>query len=574
MKNILISSRFISYFLRLHFLLTYSIILIPAIIFILLSSCTDQEENVLAIVENRTITMTDFVNRYKSVRQKMNLPDNGQVRKEIFRNMVNEELLIVEAMRRGYDRDSEGHHEYQRIKIQELLNAYLQEKVFKHIKIQEEELEKLYIRMNTKIKARHLYASSKKQADSLYRKLMQGYTFEELAKEIFNDPQLRDTGGSLGYFTVDEMDPGFEDVAFSLSNGQISKPVRTAQGYSIIQVQDKITKPLLRTSEYQKHKSKLKTYWLYRMKKRATQAFSDSIRKELDISFNDTVIRELFNLINSSRSDFTSIDIENSLEGDPLKNKEIVTSKLGIWNIKTLQENAIFSSEEQKKWIRNTENLEDFISGLVIRNYILSEAHKMNLQNSSNYESIIQQKMDECLIKRMENSIAENIMIPEDTLLIYYQDHREQFVIPPRIQLSEIVLDSETKIKEVEKLLQKNKSFENLAQIYSVQRRSAEENGNIGTFTSQELGSYADRLMPLEIGQWTGPIKIDNQFVFFKCLNKLPTKKQTYEEARPLIQNTLRPYWQNITKQIVLKEIRSSINLVTYPEKLKLIHLN
>jgi len=115
---------------------------------------------------------------------------------------------------------------------------------------------------------------------------------------------------------------------------------------------------------------------------------------------------------------------------------------------------------------------------------------------------------------------------------------------------------------------------ENLAKRYSVQKRSAEANGNIGTFTSRELGSYADRLITLEIGQWTGPIKTDNQFAFFKCVNKLPTREQTYEETRQLIQNSLRPYWQNKDKQRVLQEIRSHINLVTYPEKLKLIHLN
>ncbi len=46
------------------------------------------------------------------------------------------------------------------------------------------------------------------------------------------------------------------------------------------------------------------------------------------------------------------------------------------------------------------------------------------------------------------------------------------------------------------------------------------------------------------------------------------------EETRQLIQNSLRPYWQNQNKQRILQEIRSHINLVTYPEKLKLIHLN
>jgi len=91
--------------------------------------CTNQKENVLAKIGTRTVTLTDFVTRYKSIRQKMNLPDNGQVRKEIFCNIVNEELFIVEAVRRGYQDDYDGKYEYERIKIQELLNAYFQKNV-------------------------------------------------------------------------------------------------------------------------------------------------------------------------------------------------------------------------------------------------------------------------------------------------------------------------------------------------------------------------------------------------------------------------------------------------------------
>ena len=60
-----------------------------------------------------------------------------------------------------------------------------------------------------------------------------------LAKTSFNDPMLRDNGGSLGYFTVDEIDPAFEEAAFAPKIGELSQPVRTNDGYSIIRVDDR-----------------------------------------------------------------------------------------------------------------------------------------------------------------------------------------------------------------------------------------------------------------------------------------------------------------------------------------------
>jgi parvulin-like peptidyl-prolyl isomerase len=184
---------------------------------LLLSGCTSRQENVLAVVGSRVITVDDFKARCTSLLGKMNLPDNGQVRKEIFRTMIDEELLLVEAQIKGYDSDPAGKHERERIEVMELLDAYLQNKVFKHITVKEEELRDLHIRMNTQIRACHLYASSKKQADSLYAELVNDLSFEEAAKTLFTNPQLRDTGGSLGTFTVDEMDPAFEEAAFALN---------------------------------------------------------------------------------------------------------------------------------------------------------------------------------------------------------------------------------------------------------------------------------------------------------------------------------------------------------------------
>ncbi|MDZ7261091.1 MAG: peptidylprolyl isomerase, partial [candidate division KSB1 bacterium] len=343
-------------------------------------NCTNQRADVLAIIGKRTVTIDDFATRYKSIRQKMNLPDNGQVRKEIFRNLVNEELLIAEAVSRGYPDDPMGKYEHERLKIQELLNAYLQKIVFKNIPVNEEELKALYIRLNTKIKARHLYAASRKQADSLYSELMKGTSFEQLAKETFTDPQLRDTGGSLGYFTVDEMDPFFEDAAFALDIGEISKPIRTAQGYSIIQVQDRITKPLLTESEYAKHRANLEQYWRYRKMKKLTRSYVDSLRHYLDISFHKPVVSELFQSIKKRTPAPAGVeDRYYLLDVERLDYKELVRSKLGVWEVKTFRQYAQFTSEEQLKWVRNEENLEDFIAGLVVRAYLLSRAKKLGL---------------------------------------------------------------------------------------------------------------------------------------------------------------------------------------------------
>jgi parvulin-like peptidyl-prolyl isomerase len=438
--------------------------------------------------------------------------------------------------------------------------------------VSENELRQLFIRLHTKIKARHLYAPTRRQADSLYAELRSGKSFEELAKQSFAAPQLRDTGGSLGYFSVDETDPFFEETAFALDIGQISKPIRTAQGYSIIQLQDRIAKPLLIESEYAKRRSNLEQYWRQRKSKRATRSYVDSLRQYLDISFNKSVVAELLQSIKKRTTIPATMQDGYYLPQDErLNQKEIVRSKLGVWEVQTLRQHAQFASEGQLQWSRNEENLEDFIAGLVVRAYMLFKAKDLGIHQSAAYQTTIKQKMDEYLLKRMEETISNATIIPEDALRVYFQQNMHQFLIPPKIHLREIVLSNESKAVAIKNQLMNNAAFEKLAKAHSVRRWSAEDDGDIGSFSYQELGGYAERIFPLEVGQWVGPIKMDTQYAFFKCADKDSERARTFDEVRADIEKTLKPIWQKKMRQDLLESIRRHVQVVTYPERLKSI---
>jgi len=73
-----------------------------------------------------------------------------------------------------------------------------------------------------------------KLADSLYQRLMKGEDLAKLASQFSNDYISAASKGMIPDFGVGQYDPEFEKVAFSLKNGQISKPFLTSHGYHII----------------------------------------------------------------------------------------------------------------------------------------------------------------------------------------------------------------------------------------------------------------------------------------------------------------------------------------------------
>ncbi len=89
------------------------------------------------------------------------------------------------------------------------------------------------------VKVRHILVEDKSEAESIAEALKKGADFAVLAKAKSIDTQSGQNGGDLGYITRGIMVEEFEDAAFSLEVGEISKPVKSSYGYHIIKVDDR-----------------------------------------------------------------------------------------------------------------------------------------------------------------------------------------------------------------------------------------------------------------------------------------------------------------------------------------------
>lgn len=533
------------------------------------------DSGALAVIGKRTIGKDYFIKRYQDFQRQTGATDNGLARKSVLNNLIAEELLIREARRRGYDDDAIGRLEHERIKIQELLNAYHRKFIGNQVTTTEEELRRLFINLNIKLKARHLYAPTRQGADSLYQILQSGGTFEELAKTCFQDPVLRESGGLLGYFSVDEMDPAFEEAAYALRLGEISLPVRTNDGYSIIRVEDRQGNPLVTESEFAKHRLKLETYWKKRKIATATQRHADSLRNELNILFNEAVVQKLFVVLEQHKENEIIEQADLSKNVFPqMENDELLRSKIGTWDVKKFQQAAQFTSQGQRGWIRNEENLKDYIAGLVVRSFLLTEAKKNKLDKTSDYQQRVAEDFETALLERIEDVLFNSFEIPEDSLRHYYEEDPTRFAEPPKVQLQELALVDSNRAQFIASQLKQGISFADLVKKYSVNRRSAENGGDIGYLTPNDLGKWSKQVFSLKVGEWIGPLAMNSSFVFLQCTDKLPAKARSFEAAKPEVEQTLRPLLWERTRQQQVESLRATAAVKSYPDKLMEIHVN
>jgi len=67
-------------------------------------------------------------------------------------------------------------------------------------------------------------------------RLSKGGSFSDLAKALSDDQETKENGGKRAYLARKDLDTNYAKAAFALQVGQVSKVVRTAQGYHLIRV--------------------------------------------------------------------------------------------------------------------------------------------------------------------------------------------------------------------------------------------------------------------------------------------------------------------------------------------------
>lgn len=80
---------------------------------------------------------------------------------------------------------------------------------------------------------------AKRRIDSVYKALQDGADFEELARKVSQDPGSAKNGGIIGWCYKAQLVKEFEDAAFDLNPGEMSRPVLSPFGWHIILMKER-----------------------------------------------------------------------------------------------------------------------------------------------------------------------------------------------------------------------------------------------------------------------------------------------------------------------------------------------
>lgn len=207
-----------------------------------ISGCTErQEEPVVALVNGRAITQTEFNLRWdelsKATRSRYE-KDGGK--RKFLEELITRELLMQEARRRGLDHDDTIRDKTQRYKEQLILDELLKDKLQSKVELTQAELEAYYERhageLLDPLKANvwlmllpNVYA-----AKDLEAQVNRGGSFTKFAQRYSLDEKTKTKGGDLGPYRKGLVLPEVDTVIHTLKLGMVSAPIKTDNGYYLV----------------------------------------------------------------------------------------------------------------------------------------------------------------------------------------------------------------------------------------------------------------------------------------------------------------------------------------------------
>lgn len=196
----------------------------------------------IAVVNGKAIPSSRADAVVKQVVAQGQQQDSPQLRDMVKKDLIAREVMMQEAIKRGFDKDATVKAQLENVRQSLVVNALAKEYMTKN-PISDAEMKAEYDRFKAQAgdkeyHVRHILLETEADAKAAIAKLKGGAKFEDLAKTS-KDAGTANNGGDLDWATPSSFPKPFSDAFVGLKKGEVaSAPVQTPNGFHVIKLDD------------------------------------------------------------------------------------------------------------------------------------------------------------------------------------------------------------------------------------------------------------------------------------------------------------------------------------------------
>ena len=171
------------------------------------------------------------------------LPLSTELFRRTLDQVVDERLLAREARRLKVDRDPQVRRKLAAARdkiigdalVEQVVNRAVTDQAVRSLYAEQQKL----ARRSEELRVRQILLATPTEAAAVSKLAAAGGDFATLAQQRSTDTASRFNGGDLGYFSLDAMPEGYAAVLRSARPGAVVGPLKVADGWAVLKVEDR-----------------------------------------------------------------------------------------------------------------------------------------------------------------------------------------------------------------------------------------------------------------------------------------------------------------------------------------------
>ncbi|MFC2170894.1 peptidylprolyl isomerase, partial [Calditrichota bacterium] len=488
------------------------------ILLILISGCANKDPNVVAKVEDWTLSTADFrdqlLQRFGT--EQRAAEQKYEDLKNILDELVIDKMKVRDAINRGMDTDPEVNQEYENaLKGSAISELYKRE--IRDVLITPEEVKKFYENDKAEVHASHILLqvedgaddrAAKRKIDKIRTEAMAaGADFAVLAKKYNEDKSSAD--GDLGWFRWGTMVDPFQQVVFNMEPGELSEPVKTQFGWHLIKLHGRRESSNLEPYDMARERIIAQ---ISRVRGRelgeAAQKYVEDLKVNRNYKFDEKVAGEVLKAIKSKTN-----------TGDPLsllteEQQKKVISSLDDGGVQITAKDFFTKLTEvnpSAKGIEDVNRIKDFCDRIIMEDYLLPQKARekgcFDLPEVLNAAEAARDGRLKRIVQKM--MVNDRIDPTDDQAKEYYEKNSAEFMSDRQFTLREILISSEDEAKKLLERIKNGEDMKELAVNYSERRRAKKKEGILGPITSKRYQEIGEAAASAKVGELVGPIFVE-----------------------------------------------------------------
>ena len=419
---------------------------------LVLSACArpSMSDLVLARVNEEPITVERLNESFTSTHQGHGvlLAGRGAVR-EFLQSVIDRLLLIQEARRIGAEEDPEIQGRRAALRAKRAAEGFYGDQVTKKVQVTDAEITAAYARLGEGFTARHILVNTREQAQRALERVRGGEEFGEVAREVSRGATAS-RGGELGIVRWGGLDPKLENALWALQKAEISEPVETEEGWSLIFVAERtpVDPPKLEAV-----RARIKTVLAQRQARERSVALLKRLMRESDSTVDAEPVVAALTAPKGQAPPATAVVARAA---DSPVTLEAALKLVNAEAAKTLPPDRL---RRQVRWLLEAE---------VFRILLEKEGLARGYGDRPEVVRALDKVTDEAALEYLLGKVVlAKVEIGAGDAEAYYRSHAKEFTEPEALKLSAILVETEDDAKLIMSALAGGKDFRALARTAS-----------------------------------------------------------------------------------------------------------